>query len=92
MKKALAEELFFDGDAMDHEDDLWDDEAGGWDLNDIFGKAKRKASRIARGPREPRAPKAPKKSHMITAYNSDNQARSVHWSPYDRVGVVNAVP
>jgi hypothetical protein len=27
----------------------------------------------------------------VTARSSRSQVRSVHWAPYDRVGVVNAV-
>jgi len=29
---------------------------------------------------------------MERAYANHGQARSIHWSPYDRVGVVNADP
>jgi CBS domain-containing protein len=30
--------------------------------------------------------------HRICVVDEDDKARSIHWSPYDRVGVVNADP
>ena len=71
LKRALADDLY--GDDEDQLFDSDDDEAA--DLENIFGGWGKKKRRLKGAPREPRAPRAPKpqKSHMITAYNSDNQ-------------------
>ena len=55
---------FYDSDNEGGADEFW---------SEILGAAKKK--RRVGGPRVPREPRAPKpqKSHMITAYNSDNQ-------------------
>jgi hypothetical protein len=33
-----------------------------------------------------------KKRLKLRAMKAAKEVRSIHWSPYDRVGVVNAVP
>ena len=76
LKRALADELYGDDeDAKFYDSD--DDVDEQIDVENIFGgwgKKKRKL-KGAKGPREAKAPRVPKpqKSHMITAYNSDNQ-------------------
>ena len=71
LKRALADDLY--GDDEDQFFDEDDDEVV--DVENIFGGWGKKKRRLKGAPREPRAPRAPKpqKSHMITAYNSDNQ-------------------
>lgn len=81
LKSAIKDDLYGDDHMLDRLEGgaarFYDDDDEGpganefWD--EILGAAKKK--RRVGGPKVPREPKAPKpqKSHMITAYNSDNQ-------------------
>ena len=71
LKRALKDDIY--GDEA-FEDEPWSDDE--IDEENIFGAfSKKKRKRGAGGPKKERVPRAPKpqKSHMITAYNSDNQ-------------------
>jgi hypothetical protein len=79
LKRALADDLYGDDEDafLNDSDDDVDEQI---DIENIFGGWGKKKRKVKSGggkgaPREPKAPRVPKpqKSHMITAYNSDNQ-------------------
>ena len=47
---------------------------------------------VARASLLPRAAMSVEPATSISASGDENQVRSIHWFPYDRVGVVNADP
>jgi N6-adenosine-specific RNA methylase IME4 len=70
LKRALADDLY-----GDDEDAFFDEDEEDVDVENIFGGWGKKKRKLRGAPREPKAsrPSRPQKSHMITAYNSDNQ-------------------